>query len=423
MRRAMQTIVEPPHGNALQACVATVLAKPLDDVPNFVTSTDYWAAMLEHANTLGLSLLKVPLDGGRLPFPSLPGTLCIARGTSPRGDHGHVVVATVAPDGVSLEYVHDPFSGGGYLSGDASWAAFYVAREPALLPPPSAPSHAALAQELEDAGFDVLAPLRVSWYNELLRKLGLATDSTDYLTSAGEEHASGAPAFKLAPLPDYGRDGNALAFLVGNSRAMWPRFLEWLSARPDASIAHPVDAYTAEVIGGAAARFAASAGARAHQVFWAYEMAPERLVDMNRAAMVAGVTHFSDEMFLSVHPTYGAWVAFRAVVVLDLPATHLHAPPPPQPVLLTDAEADAAKAAFADALKASSEVELSVDGMPLHLAHKWAAMRDCVGRGREHKYTDLQSEYHYTKDPALIVKALAERGTEAHASRCVDEPR
>ena len=137
-------------------------------------------------------------------------------------------------------------------------------------------------------------------------------------------------------------------------------------------------------------------------------MSPARLVDMNRAARVSGLCYFSDEMFLSVHPTFGSWVAFRAVVVLDLPATHLHGPPAHLPPLLSDAETEAARAAFAAALQASSEVELSVDGMPLHLAHKWAKMRDCVGVGREHKYSDVQSEYHYTKDRALLTKALAE---------------
>ena len=96
------------------------------------------------------------------------------------------------------------------------------------------------------------------------------------------------------------------------------------------------------------------------------------------------------------------------VVVLDLPATHLNGPPAHLPPLLSDAETEAARAAFAAALQASSEVELSVDGMPLHLAHKWAKMRDCVGVGREHKYSDVQSEYHYTKDRALLTKALAE---------------
>lgn len=130
---------------------------------------------------------------------------------------------------------------------------------------------------------------------------------------------------------------------------------------------------------------------------------------MNRAAHVAGCCHFSSEMFLSIHPIFGSWVAFRAVVVVDLAADVLaEAPPPPLPPLLSDAEAEAARAAFADALKASSEAELSVDGMPLHLAHKWEAMRDCVGRGREHRYERLQSEYHYTKESALLQQAIVD---------------
>ena len=67
----------------------------------------------------------------------------------------------------------------------------------------------------------------------------------------------------------------------------------------------------------------------------------------------------------------------------------------------------------AEALRASSEVEMSVDGMPLHLAHKWAAMRDCVGRGREYKYDALQSEYHCAcaldTEPSLSLALRADR--------------
>ena len=40
-------------------------------------------------------------------------------------------------------------------------------------------------------------------------------------------------------------------------------------------------------------------------------------------------------------------------------------------------------------------------------------MRDCVGRGREYKYSQLQSEYHYTKDRSLLVRAMAEASTQA----------
>ena len=46
--------------------------------------------------------LQVPLDReGKLAFASSPGTRCVARGDSPRGAHGHVVLAAVAADGVA----------------------------------------------------------------------------------------------------------------------------------------------------------------------------------------------------------------------------------------------------------------------------------------------------------------------------------
>jgi len=287
-------------------------------------------------------------------------------------------------------------------------------------------AYAALTAELQKSGFDVVAPLRAGWYNDYIRELGLSTDSTAYLQASGERHASGEEApFALAPLPDFGRSGDALAILVGNSRAMWPAFLRWLKAQKDPdALSDPVDTFAAEAICGAVGRFAAASAAAAgrkaavaHDSFWASDMTPARLVDMNRAARVAGVCYFSDAMFLSVHPTFGAWVAFRAVVVLDLPASHLRGPPAPLPPLLSDDEAAAAKAAFDEALRASAAEELRVDGMPRHLAHKWAAMRDCVRRGREHRYGARQSEYHYTKDRSLLAAELARLEAEEGKQR------
>lgn len=265
-----------------------------------------------------------------------------------------------------------------------------------------------LRAELQVGGFDLLAPMRVSWYNEYLLELGLSTGSTGYLQESGEQHASGeAASFKLSPLTDFGRSGNALAFVIGNSRALWPVFLRWLRGqepRPD----NPVDMYAEQFISAAAERFSARIGAEKHDAFWACDMTPARLVDMNRAARVSALTYFSDEMFLSVHPMFGSWVAFRAVLVFDAPADHLSAERPEllQP-LLSDEEAAAAKRALNEALKASSEVDPSADGMPKHIAEKWAAMRDCVSCGREYKYDQLQSEYHYVKDPGLLDQALA----------------
>ena len=166
----------------------------------------------------------------------------------------------------------------------------------------------------------------------------------------------------------------------------------------------PVDTYVSEMIGSAVKAFAATTQCASYDIFWASDMSRERLVDMNRAASTSATCYFSDEMYLSIHPTFGAWVAFRAVVVLDLPSSHLGPAPSFLPPLLTDEELQAVRTAFAKALQASKEVELSVDGMPKELASLWEAMRACVSLGREYKYSALQSQYHYTKDPRLLVQ-------------------
>jgi hypothetical protein len=147
----------------------------------------------------------------------------------------------------------------------------------------------ALELALQTAGFDVFSCLRASWYNDYIRSLGLATD---------EDHVGGK-AFSLAPLPDFGRSGDALTLLIGNSKAMWPLFLRWLRDHPAPELADPVDTFTSQVIGRAVSEFA---GDTRYDIFWASDMSPERLVDMNRASLVSGSCYFSDEMYLSIHP-------------------------------------------------------------------------------------------------------------------------
>ncbi|CAK9104760.1 unnamed protein product [Durusdinium trenchii] len=67
-----------------------------------------WRTWL-HARQLDLQ--KILLEDGKLKGDDLgrcAGKLCVLRGTSPRGDHGHVVVARVKADG-EFELLHDPF--------------------------------------------------------------------------------------------------------------------------------------------------------------------------------------------------------------------------------------------------------------------------------------------------------------------------
>jgi len=218
-RRVAQTILTPERGNALQACVASILDLPLVTTPNFITAGgDYWAAMLAHAAKLQLTLLKVALDEGRLPHAATEGTLCILRGTSPRGGHGHVVVAVVSADGRSLSPVWDPHPDGTFLSLPLAWGAFYVAASPAsvaanALVTTATPEHRAadvcerLRTHLVAAGFDIQTPLLVRWYNEYP---------------------------KIAPLPvahHLDADADAVALLIANSRGMWAPFVQWIGAR------------------------------------------------------------------------------------------------------------------------------------------------------------------------------------------------
>merc|ERR1712216_888481 len=77
-------------GNALQAAVATALGTSLADTPNFITEPGgYLPALLSFLSTRGLSFVKIPLPGGKLPHAMVPGTLCIHAAGSPRGAHKH----------------------------------------------------------------------------------------------------------------------------------------------------------------------------------------------------------------------------------------------------------------------------------------------------------------------------------------------
>merc|ERR1712046_230495 len=98
----MQTDFTPGSGNALQACAASIFHASLDETPNFITAPEgYERALTAWLHAKGRRLHKVQLHDGCLPDheSGALGALGILRGTSPRGDHGHVVVARVGDHG------------------------------------------------------------------------------------------------------------------------------------------------------------------------------------------------------------------------------------------------------------------------------------------------------------------------------------
>lgn len=216
-----------------------------------------------------------------------------------------------------------------------------------------------------------------------------------------------APEYRL-PRPG-GRDAR-LAVVIGSSRAFWDPFVAWLRADPARlDGADPIDRYVVDV-----ARAALADVAVAHEARFSFE-APPRRVAMQRLAHVAGLASLTPAM-LCVHPTFGPWIALRAVVVFDV------APPPPAdperamppachacadrcaPALARAQDAVAARGRPADAVERAGGDPVAPDWT------LWLAVRDACPIGREHRYPEPYLRYVYTKDTSVLRAAVADRG-------------
>lgn len=247
---------------------------------------------------------------------------------------------------------------------------------------------------LAQSGMDITQRFDTAWYNAYIAEESLP----------------------LQPLPTFGGRASSMAILIGNSSALWPAFLAWFGAQPDAeNVVDPLDTYTDKTISLALEKLLASPGMEGtdHQLFWPWE-GGERLVSMQRAAVASGLCYHDSETQLAIHPTFGAWHAYRAVLVLSTAAlADALAPSAPSrlPCLLSVAEKAKAHAAMAAALHASDEANLCTQlhgakGMEIDVRLAWAALRDCVRLGAEHRYSEAQLVYHYTKDRAVLLRAL-----------------
>lgn len=212
-----------------------------------------------------------------------------------------------------------------------------------------------VAARLAPAGLDLVQPFQVGWYNDV---------SPDH------------------PLPDLG-DPAHLGLLIGNSTALWPRFLAARAADPAlAAERHPLDRFASAQVRAALAPLA---------VAWEVRFAPEpppRRVAMQRLAEVSGLAVLAPS-HLSVHPLYGPWIALRAAVVIAEPGPDERRPPPPK---ACDCEQGclpplrAALEAGAPATQADVRERWRL----------WLAVRDGCPLGRAHRYPDEQIRYHYT---------------------------
>lgn len=219
-----------------------------------------------------------------------------------------------------------------------------------------------LSERLLPVGLDLIQPVSVRAYNDIVE-----------------------PLYRL---PDLQRD-DPLALIIGNTRALWPPFVDELRQQSRAlSQEHPLDAYVVKHLDEAVRALPARA-----EVRYSHELPPRR-VAMQALAEVAGLA-WRSPAFLSVHPCYGPWIGLRAAVVLDIDAPRIPAEPAARPCDSCDTQCAPALA------RASSREQARMDDW-----RRWLAVRDSCPVGRAHRYDEDQIRYHYTKDRSVLAKVI-----------------
>jgi methylmalonic aciduria homocystinuria type C protein len=204
--------------------------------------------------------------------------------------------------------------------------------------------------------------------------LAVIDDARAALALAGFDLVHAFDAAVVAREPGLACLGAGRGLLVGNTRALWPKFLAALEA--DAALAadpDPLDRYTERTID------AVFAG----QPRWfAHRMLEGAYLPFQRLAVASGFGALAP-IQLVVHPIYGPWFALRAVIVVsgEAPLTH----PIPLPC-----RCDAACHAAMTHAVASGDWE------------SWLAVRASCSLGREWHYQPDQARYHYIKDRKIL---------------------
>ncbi len=227
---------------------------------------------------------------------------------------------------------------------------------------------AAFAGECARAGFDLIAPLCVGWYND----------------AVAEQHRAA----------DFG-DPASLALLIGNSRALWEPFIADLAREPShLALRDPLSRYVERVIERAAARL--HAATRIH-----HGHDPARVIAMQRVAELSGLSALSPS-HLSVHPRYGPWIGLRSLVVVRAAGPACRPQPPQLPCGGCEGQC---LPAFRRAL-ASSPGALDRGSVKRHF-QRWLAARDACPWGREFRYGEAQIRYHYLEDRGVLESEVA----------------
>ena len=162
-----------------------------------------------------------------------------------------------------------------------------------------------------------------------------------------------------------------LGILIGNTRALWPPFVEAMRDPALAAEAHPLERYTERTI--EAAIGAAHPEAR---IYYAHRRYDGAFLPFQRLAVATGLGALAPS-HLVIHPVFGPWFALRAIAIVR----------GSPPVRLPIAQPCRCEAACGDAL---ARARGSTDW------RAWLAVRDACTLSAQ-RYGEDQIRYHYTK--------------------------
>ena len=168
-----------------------------------------------------------------------------------------------------------------------------------------------------------------------------------------------------------------MGYLIGNTSKIWDPFIKWLSQRADWSkMVNPLETFVEQTIENCVGN---------HEgLFWTHET-EQYIVPVQRLAHQSGLAYLSAGQF-NIHPHFGPWFALRAVLILSGEAIQNHSVSNPS----TNALEIQAAALFERLLQSQGTWE------------EWLSLRDLYDVGREHRYSDEQIRYHYTRDKAVL---------------------
>ena len=225
------------------------------------------------------------------------------------------------------------------------------------------PWPASLGVELKKVGFDLCAPLSTKWYND----------------NIAEAH------LKMKGLPHFARDA-ALVYVIGSTKSVWQHFLRapTESAFGDAHRHHSgrtaFDAFVEDAVYGAVERCGTPVGMRRAYKF---SHAMDHDVAFQRCGALSGLVDIDPLTSLTIHPIFGCWVSWRAVVVFDCDAPARH--PHPVTALLEEDDLERCRSAMDRAdLGGPTDWE------------DWLKVRDAIKRGKaKYRFSDAHILYFW----------------------------